>query len=94
MRTLLAWLLRVGALFHKEQSDRELADEIESNLQLHIYDNIRAGMTQENARRQALLKFGGIGNAHFQPGYGVILNTFPLRDAGQVTSYSWREFSA
>ena len=37
-----------------------MAEEFESHLQLHIDDNIRAGMTPAEARRQALLKFGGI----------------------------------
>jgi hypothetical protein len=35
-------------------------EEIESHLELHIEDNLRAGMTLEEARRQARLKFGGI----------------------------------
>jgi predicted permease len=63
MRTLRAWLLRVAGLFAKERRDRELAAEIESNLRLHIEDNLRAGMTPGEARRQALLKFGGIESA-------------------------------
>src|ERR1700733_1455398 len=60
MRTLRAWLLRAAGLFQKEQRDRELADEIESNLRMHIDDNVRAGMTPAEAQRQALLKFGGV----------------------------------
>ncbi|HEV2205814.1 MAG TPA: ABC transporter permease [Candidatus Acidoferrales bacterium] len=60
MKTLRSWLLRFGGLFGKSRRDRELAAEIESNLALHIEDNLRAGMTPAEARRQALLKFGGI----------------------------------
>ena len=60
MKTLRAWLLRVGGLFGKERRDRELAEEIESNLEMHIEENVRAGMTREEARRQALVKFGGV----------------------------------
>jgi macrolide transport system ATP-binding/permease protein len=60
MRRVRAFLLRLGGLFRKERRDRELAEEIERHLQLHIEDNLRAGMTAEDARRQALLKFGGI----------------------------------
>jgi predicted permease len=63
MRTIRAFLVRLGGLFHKGRRDRELAEEIESNLQLHIEDNIRAGMSPEDARREALLKFGGIESA-------------------------------
>jgi putative ABC transport system permease protein len=63
MRPIRAFLLRLGGLFHKERRDRELAEEIESNLQLHIEDNLRAGMSPEDARREALLKFGGVESA-------------------------------
>jgi predicted permease len=63
MRTLRAWFLRFAGLFHKERRDRELAQEIESHLQLHIEDNIRSGMTPAEARRQALIKFGGVESA-------------------------------
>jgi predicted permease len=63
MRHIRAFLLRLGGLFHKERRDRDLAEEIESNLQLHIEDNLRAGMSPEDARRDALLKFGGIESA-------------------------------
>jgi len=60
MRTLRAWFLRFTGLFHKERRDQDLAQEIESHLQMHIEDNLRAGMTPEEARRQALIKFGGV----------------------------------
>ncbi len=60
MKTLRGLLLRAGALFGKERRDREFADEIESHLQFHITDNIRAGMSPEQARREALLKFGSV----------------------------------
>src|SRR5215831_15806661 len=63
MRRIRAFLLRLGWLFHKERHDRDLAEEIESNLQLHIEDNLRAGMSPEDARRDALLKFGGVESA-------------------------------
>jgi predicted permease len=59
MRTLRGWLMRVGGLFGTSR-DRELAQEIESHLQLHIDDNQRLGLTAAEARRRALLTFGGI----------------------------------
>ena len=60
MRWLKGWLLRFGGLFGKERSERELTEEMESHLQMHIDDNLRAGMTAEEARRQAFLKLGGV----------------------------------
>ena len=60
MRKLHAWLSRFKGLFLKNARERELADEIESHLQLHIDDNIRAGMSPEKARRVAVMKLGGV----------------------------------
>jgi predicted permease len=60
MRTLRGWLLRLGGMFGKERRDRELVSELESHLQLHIEDNLRSGMSPEEARRNALIKLGGI----------------------------------
>jgi putative ABC transport system permease protein len=60
MRRLRVWILRFVGMFGKEQRERELAAEIESHLQLHIEDNLRAGMSAVEARRQALVKLGGV----------------------------------
>jgi predicted permease len=60
MRSLRAWFLRLSGLFRKDRSDRELAAEIENHLRLHIEDNLRAGMSPEAARRDALIKLGGL----------------------------------
>jgi putative ABC transport system permease protein len=60
MRPLRALLFRLGGLFRKEQRDRDLAEELESHLTLHIEDNLRAGMNADDARRNAILKLGGI----------------------------------
>ena len=59
MRWFQAWLVRLGGAFHRERADRELAAELESHLQMHIADNVRAGMTPEGARRDALMRLGG-----------------------------------
>jgi len=60
MRLLRAWLIRFGGLFSRQRRERELNDEIESHFALHIEDNIRAGMSLAEARRAAILKFGGV----------------------------------
>jgi len=60
MRKLRELLPRFGGLFNKQRKDRELDEEIESHLQLHIEDNLRLGMTPDEARRQAMIKLGGI----------------------------------
>lgn len=60
MRRLRAWFSRFGEAFGKERRERELSAEIESHLQLHIEDNLRAGMPPAQARREAILKLGGV----------------------------------
>ena len=60
MSSLRSWCLRFTGLLGKERKDRELAEELDSHLQLHIEDNIRAGMSPKEARRNALIKLGGI----------------------------------
>jgi putative ABC transport system permease protein len=44
----------------RRNRERDLAAELESHLELHIADNVRAGMTPEEARRQALIALGGV----------------------------------
>ena len=63
MNPARSWLSRFGGFFNKSTHDRELADEIEAHFQLHMDDNLRAGMSAAEARRQALLKFGGVESA-------------------------------
>src|SRR6185503_8595787 len=58
MRKLRALLLRLTGLFSK--NDRDFADELESHLQMHIDDNILAGMSPIEARRVAVMKLGGL----------------------------------
>jgi putative ABC transport system permease protein len=60
VRKLRELILRFGGLFNKQRKDLELNEEIESHLQMHIDDNLRLGMTPEEARRQAMIKLGGI----------------------------------
>ena len=60
MRSLRSLLLRLRALFRREKLERELGDELASHLAMHIEDNVRAGMSPEEARRAALLKLGGV----------------------------------
>jgi putative ABC transport system permease protein len=60
MKALWVLWARVTGLFRKSWRERELVEEFESHLQMHMDDNIRGGMSPEQARREALLKFGGV----------------------------------
>jgi len=59
---LRASMLRLAGMFPgaRRARERELAAEIDSHLQLHIDDNLRAGMTAAQARRNAILQLGGV----------------------------------
>ena len=63
MRKLRAWFLRFFELFQKERRESEFTAEMQSHLQMHIEENLRAGMAPEQARRVALMKLGGIEQA-------------------------------
>ena len=59
-RTLRAFWMRLRALFGARRAGDEFAAELESHLQMHIDDNVRAGMSPGEARRQALIQLGGV----------------------------------
>jgi predicted permease len=54
---------RVLAVFHRAPLDMDLGAEIASHLDAAIADNLRLGMPPEEARRQALVRFGGVARA-------------------------------
>ena len=60
VRRVRASLFRLLGLFVRGRRERDLAAELDSHLQLHIDDNLRAGMTPDEARRQALIALGGV----------------------------------
>jgi putative ABC transport system permease protein len=59
MRRLRGLLLRLAGLLGMRRRDTELAEELESHLDMHMQDNMRAGMDAAEARRQAFIKLGG-----------------------------------
>jgi predicted permease len=55
---------RLTALFHANDFDRDLDDEIKSHLDLLVQDNIRRGMDPAEALRTARLELGGVTQLH------------------------------
>src|SRR5581483_6641517 len=51
---------RIRSFFRKNPQDQELKQEMASHLEMAVEENIRRGMSAEEARRQALVRFGGI----------------------------------
>lgn len=60
MKNLRSWWLRISGLFFKVRRENEFSAELEAHLQMQIDDNVRAGMNAEAARRDALVKLGGV----------------------------------
>jgi putative ABC transport system permease protein len=63
MRALRAFFFRIAGAFRAQSRDADFARELESHLALHTDENLRNGVSQREARREALLKFGGIASA-------------------------------
>jgi predicted permease len=51
------------AFFHKSAMDRELEEEVASHIAMATEENVRSGMSPEEARRRAMVRFGGVEQA-------------------------------
>jgi len=60
MRTLRAWLSRCLGAVSRRRDSHALKDELDFHLQCEIDDNIRRGMSADDARRAALAALGGV----------------------------------
>jgi predicted permease len=63
MRQLRGAIARIAGLFGGRRADEEARQEMEAHLALEIGENLRRGMTPEEARRRALLSAGGLTQA-------------------------------
>src|SRR5260370_22472097 len=59
MTSLFSFLQRLRNLFRQDDLDRDLATEISPHLDLAADENLKKGLSPEEARRQALIQFGG-----------------------------------
>jgi putative ABC transport system permease protein len=60
MRSLRRFLTRLFNSATRRGQDERLREEIDQHLALQTEENIRAGLSPAEARRQAVLKFGGV----------------------------------
>ena len=60
MRALDRFFTRLFNFTTRRRGDERLREEIESHIAAQTEDNIRAGMTGEQARRHASIKFGAV----------------------------------
>jgi len=60
MKFLRRFLTRLGNFATRRRDDERLREEIEEHIALQTAENLRAGLSPVEARRQAMLKFGGV----------------------------------
>jgi predicted permease len=60
MRRLRAYTFRLAGLFRGRRADEDFTAELDSHIALHTDAGIQAGLTPEEARRQALIRLGGV----------------------------------
>jgi predicted permease len=73
---------RILNSFHRSKLEREIDRELKSHLEMRIADNVVAGMSPEQARRDALIRFGN---------RTVIREGVTAADAQLVFDTVWRE---
>ena len=62
MKFLKRFLARLKNFATGRRDDKRLREELEQHLSLQTEENLHAGMTPSEARRQAVLKFGAVGD--------------------------------
>ena len=60
MRLITELKERLRALVHCARADRELEEELRFHLRMEVEENLRRGMSATEARRQAVLRLGGV----------------------------------
>jgi predicted permease len=54
---------RVAAFFRRDSMDRDLEEEVAAHIAMATEENVRRGLSPEEARRRALVRFGGVEQA-------------------------------
>ena len=83
MTSLRSRLIRLIAAVDCCRRDGELVQELETHIQLHTEDNVRAGMSPAAARRDALIKLGG-----FQQTLEQCRDVCTVRCVGRLADYA------
>jgi putative ABC transport system permease protein len=63
MRHIRAALARTAGVFTRGRADDDLREELQSHIEMETAENIRRGMSPDEARRQAMLVSGGLTQA-------------------------------
>ena len=63
MRFIRSALARIAGAFSGQSADDDMREEFEAHVEMETAENIRRGMSPDEARRQALLAAGGLTQA-------------------------------
>jgi hypothetical protein len=85
------FLNRCASLFGKKKLDQELDDELHSHLEFAIDENLRRGLSRQEARIRALKEFGGL--TQIRESYRVQRGVPLLESVGQDLRYALRRLS-
>ena len=88
IRRARAWVLRTIGMVTRSGRQRDFDAELRSHLEMHVEDNIRAGMTREQARREALVALGGV--APLREAYRDRLGLPSVDALAQDVRFGWR----
>src|ERR1700677_4388811 len=66
MDLIRSLLSRCVALFRKHKLDADLDEELRSHIDLAVEENLKRGMSVGEARRQAMIRFGGVAQVRGQ----------------------------
>src|SRR6267154_1731414 len=94
MRKARAFFSKMAGFFLGPRGNEEFSAELATHLQMHTDDNVRAGMSPQEARRQALIKLGGITQTRevYRERHGLPLVETLLSDA-RFGARNWCERS-
>ncbi|HEX4346901.1 MAG TPA: ABC transporter permease [Vicinamibacterales bacterium] len=88
MRRLRAIVIRFVGVFRKDAAHDDLQAELQHHLAMHTEENIRAGMTEAEARRRAVMQLGGL--ARTREAYAERRSLPFVETCVQDLRYAWR----
>ena len=88
MTRMRAWMARAGEMFRRRRLGQELDDEIRHHLELEIAYNVARGMSPDEARRVALVSFGGVQRVREEA--RMTRGFFVLDALARDARYAWR----
>jgi len=85
----MALLRRISNLFSRSKVDREIDDEFRFHVEMRMEENMAAGMPAEEARRDAMLRFGNLSSTKEHVAEADVAMT--LHSIWSDARFGWRQ---